>query len=208
MTFNLTKKEIIILLLVFSGLVFAIILFSQLLKLIKEIIKNKNKDLFGYKGKIIYYDSGEEAKLLKYEDDKIILLGKPDYVLEIGKGKYIIVDAKSGKLDKRNPNSVKLQSYAQQIINYFLLVENDLKIKPLYGELYFLEDNQRFRIENTDEIKRLGLRNLHLIAEGKKLGIKPDERSYIKCELCPYNDICPRRIKKKGEEIKNETTRR
>lgn len=191
------SRETILIILVCIGLIFVILIFLQILKLLKEFWKNKNKNFFGYKAKVIYDDSKPEAKLLVYEDDKIKLVGRPDFVLQLKNKDYIIVDAKSGRLEGLSLNSSKLQSYIQQIINYFFIVEYSLKIKPKYGELYFLEDNQRFTINNTEEFRKIALKNLYMIAEAKKQGIKPEDKSWVKCELCPYKEKCNKRIIKK-----------
>lgn len=165
----------------------------KLSPLIIAIIKGRDKKLFGYDAKIIYDDSTSETEILSYEDDKIKLIGKPDFVLQSKNGDYIIVDAKSGKLDS-DESSIKLQGYMQQIINYFLIVEQSLNIIPKYGELYFLEDNNKFTIYNSAEVKQKGLKNLYIIADAKKKGIKAKQKSYVACMFCHYKSKCKRKM--------------
>jgi predicted RecB family nuclease len=176
--------------------ILVLIIFIKLLPLIKAVIKGKEKKLFGYDATIIYDDSTSETEMLSYEDDKIKLIGKPDFVLQLKNKDYIIVDAKSGKLDAAE-SSIKLQGYMQQIINYFLIVEHSLKIKPKYGELYFLEDNNKFTIYNNPEVIKQGLNNLHIIGEAKKNGIRAKNKSYVTCEFCHYKTKCKRKVNKR-----------
>ena len=77
-----------------------------------------------------------------------------------------------------------------------LIVEQALNITPKYGELYFLEDNQRFKVDNNEAMRNLGLKTLYMIADAKKMRINPKTPSYVKCELCPYKEKCSRRIVK------------
>ena len=193
MEINFSKQNILIVL-VIIGIGFLSIILFQFAKLFIEIIKGKKKDLFGYKAKIIYDDSKADTEILTYEDDKVKLIGKPDFVLQLRNKDYIIIDAKSGKLEGLSLNSSKLQAYVQQIINYFLIVEQALKIKVKYGELYFLEDNKRFKIDNNEAMRNLGLKTLYMIADAKKKRVNPNTPSYVKCDLCPYKEKCSRRI--------------
>lgn len=167
--------------------------FLKVFPLLRILYKNRKKTIFGYEADIVYDDSTANTKILSYEDDKIKLIGKPDFVLKLKNGDFIIIDAKSGKLDDFHEFGIKMQSYKHQIACYFLIVKDSLNIEAKYGELHFLEDKKKYVIENTVETRKLTLDTLYFIAEAKKSGLTVKQKSYIACSFCFYENKCLRK---------------
>ena len=97
-------------------------------------------------GEIIYEDSsGKNSRVLVSE--RYGLRGKPDYLLEDASG-IIPVEVKSGMMPQ---GGRPYRSHLLQLAVYFVVVEDALQKRPLYGLIRYR--NGSIRVENTDELR-------------------------------------------------------
>jgi len=98
------------------------------------------------RGEVIYEDSsGKNSRVLVSE--RYGLRGKPDYLLEDAGG-IIPVEVKSGTMPQ---GGRPYRSHLLQLAVYFLVVEEDLRKRPLYGLIRYRDGS--IRVENTNELR-------------------------------------------------------
>ena len=110
----------------------------------------KNKQDFPFPVDTILYSDTDEKPGIIFVSTQIPLVGKPDFVVKIGKD-TVPVEVKRGKTPK-SPYA----NHIAQLFSYCYLVEEHYKTRPPYGIISY--PDEYFKVEFTkgvgDQIKR------------------------------------------------------
>lgn len=179
---------------------YLLIIFLSLLVLLRylnsDFIKKSVK--FNSMGYRIYYQDSKsdnpniiQSRLLVSKQYNLV--GKPDYILKHNVRKmFIPIELKSGNIgnDDRPHEGDFLQ-----LITYFILIEEELGVKPKYGKLIY--NDYMFIIKNRNRHKKTLLDVVYdmrvMLKTGENSNIDP---SFVKCRYCICNNsVCE--VKKK-----------
>jgi CRISPR-associated exonuclease Cas4 len=137
-------------------------------------------------GSIEYVDSMDStSKMLKSK--KYDLRGRPDYILKKEDG-LVPVEVKTGRTPKG-----PLFSHILQLAAYFLLIEENYKIRPPYGIIKY--SDKEHEIENDEELNKILISKLKEMKEILKT--KEAHRNHkreSKCRYCSRREICPEKL--------------
>ena len=133
-------------------------------------------------GEIHYTDLDKPAKAIFSK--KIRLVGKPDYIVEIG-GIYIPVEVKKGSPD------TPFQSHIMQLMAYCYLVEEKYKTKVPYGVLDY--EGYQTKIPYTKLEKEKLLAVINVMRTQKEF--KRNHNQKNKCDICGFGYFCEEKIK-------------
>ena len=178
-----------------SAILFALIFIDVVFRSAKHKIK-KNKEFYAKNygdGTIIY--AGSDGGLLSYQiDDTVVLIGKPDLVMQDKKTKEVfVVDLKSGK------SPAEMSKYhSLQLAAYFLMVEKSFSSPVKRGIIRYLDDdNKEHSVENSDELKNELFERVRAIADVKKKIYKSEVSQLIRnhnvhhrCAVCEFALEC------------------
>lgn len=139
-------------------------------------------------GRVVYSDSGAEYRVESplFADD-LMLLGKPDYLVESAQG-LVPVEVKSGRTPTR-----PLQSHIFQLAAYCLLVQRNFKKRPPFGIIRYPE--RSFTVEFTRELEQ----QLLALLQDMRTGLLGAEmhRSHGqvgRCNSCGFRQLCDQRL--------------
>jgi CRISPR-associated exonuclease Cas4 len=139
-------------------------------------------------GRVIYSDSGAEHRVESplFADD-LLLLGKPDYLVESAQG-LVPVEVKSGRTPTR-----PFQSHIFQLAAYCLLVQRNFKKRPPFGIIRYPE--RSFTVEFTRELEQQLLDLLQDMRTGL-LGAEMhrSHRQAGRCNSCGFRELCDQRL--------------
>jgi CRISPR-associated exonuclease Cas4 len=139
-------------------------------------------------GEVIYTDTRAWGAVDKpLYDEKLDLVGRPDYLVQ--KGEMIIpVEVKSSQV-KQSP----YDSHIFQLAAYCYLVGRNYGVRPSHGILRY--PNRTYRIEYTPELEE---KLINLIAEIRTKGhlrkINRSHESPRRCASCGYRSTCDQRL--------------
>ncbi len=132
----------------------------------------------------------EKAFSFMYENNKIV--GRFDRI-DVGEDGAVIIDFKSSEInkqkevDRRTKESLQLSLYA-------LAYQNIYHVLPKRVELYFLESGLIGRSEkNEEDLEKVG-EKIEEAAAGIRARNFTAQPSYMACNYCAYNQICPEAI--------------
>jgi len=173
---------IIVIILILFILAFFLLLRSR--TRYKWIVREKEK--FGIpQGKITYTDLNKPAGSLFSAG--LGLVGKPDYIVETS-GKYIPVEAKSGKA--RRP----YRNHVLQLATYCLLIEEIYNQTVPFGILTY-SSGQQFRIPFVAVLREEVIKTLNEMR--MQLASKSAKRNHdvpARCKFCAFRNFCNQRI--------------
>ena len=99
------------------------------------------------KGEVFYEDASGRAQEPLYSK-RLIMAGKPDYMLNDQSGNLIPVEVKSGFAPRTGQPH---ESHVMQLAAYFFLIEDVLQRPVPYGLIRYR--NQTLQVTNTDELR-------------------------------------------------------
>lgn len=162
---------------------------------IKESQKGKFYTSQNYE--VLYEDTSDRGTLSVWLNEDTMLWGRPDLVLRNkDSGEVIVVDYKSGSKKPVIPVQFRVQ-----LASYFMLVENELNVKPQKGIIKYLEDNSEDSVPNDAVFNNEVINSALELAESKRQ-IDTDEEftarrnhsDAVKCLSCEYKKICPEKL--------------
>ena len=188
-----------------SVILFVLIFIDVVFKSAKHKIKKK-KDFYkkNYGDGIVIY-AGSTGGLLSCQiDDAVVLIGKPDLVMQDKKTKEVfVIDLKSGKAP------TEMSSYhALQLAAYFLMIEKNFSTLAKRGIIRYLDDdNKEHSIENTEKLKNELLERVRTIADAKKKIEKGEVPQLVRnhnaqhrCAVCEFRGKCRQALVSKRQE--------
>ncbi len=99
------------------------------------------------KGEVFYEDASGQAQVPLYSK-RLIMAGKPDYLLNNQDGNLIPVEVKSGYAPRTGQPH---ESHVMQLAAYFFLIEDVLQRPVPYGLIRYR--NRTLQVANTDELR-------------------------------------------------------
>jgi len=141
------------------------------------------------RGEILYEDaSGREQEQLF--SARLLMAGKPDYLMRDKNGDLVPVEVKSGDAPRAGR---PYESHLMQLAAYFFLIEDVLQRPVPYGLIRYR--NRTIRIANTDELRA---RLMEAIAQMRKLmargGAHRNHDQSQRCSRCSLAHVCDERL--------------
>jgi CRISPR-associated exonuclease Cas4 len=172
----------------------SLVLFVALLVLVVGIILLAVSRRFGRKsglpqGEVVYEDASgkEQAPLIS---KRLLMAGKPDYLIKDRNGDLIPVEVKSSNAPRAGR---PYESHLMQLAAYFLLLEDVLQRPAPYGLIRYR--NRTLRVANTDELRS---RLMEVIAQMRRLMARDVARRNHnraqRCSRCSMAHACDERL--------------
>ncbi len=141
------------------------------------------------KGEVFYEDASGQAQVPLYSK-RLIMAGKPDYLLNDQNGNLIPVEVKSGYAPRTGQPH---ESHAIQLAAYFFLIEDVLQRPVPYGLIRYR--NRTFQIANTGELRE---RLMDVVAQIRTLLARgTPHRNHdqaLRCSRCSMAHACDERL--------------
>jgi len=172
----------------------SIVLFVALLLLAIGVILLAASRRFGRKsgmpqGEIIYEDASGQAQD-QFISKRLLMAGKPDYLVKDRSGDLIPVEVKSSNAPRAGR---PYESHLMQLAAYFLLLEDVLQRPVPYGLIRYR--NRTLRVANTDELRA---RLMDVIAQMRRLMAREIARRNHnraqRCSRCSVAHACDERL--------------
>jgi len=174
--------------------IISIILFVALLLVAVGVILLTVSRRFGRKsgmprGEVIYDDASGPARE-QFISKRLLMAGKPDYLMKDRNGDLIPVEVKSSNAPRAGR---PYESHLMQLAAYFLLLEDVLQRPVPYGLIRYR--NRTLRVANTDELRA---RLMEVIAQMRRLMARDVARRNHnraqRCSRCSVAHACDERL--------------
>ena len=174
--------------------IISIILFVALLLVAVGVILLTVSRRFGRKsgmprGEVIYDDASGPARE-QFISKRLLMAGKPDYLMKDRNGDLIPVEVKSSNAPRAGR---PYESHLMQLAAYFLLLEDVLQRPVPYGLIRYR--NRTLRVANSDELRA---RLMDLIAQMRRLMARDVARRNHnraqRCSRCSVAHACDERL--------------
>jgi len=140
-------------------------------------------------GEIAYADASGQAQE-PFISKRLLMAGKPDYLIKDRNGDLIPVEVKSSNAPRAGR---PYESHLMQLAAYFLLLEDVLQRPVPYGLIRYR--NRTLRVANTDELRA---RLMDVIAQMRRLMARDVARRNHnrpqRCSRCSVAHACDERI--------------
>jgi CRISPR-associated exonuclease Cas4 len=140
-------------------------------------------------GEVVYEDASGEAEE-PFISKRLLMAGKPDYLIKDRNGDLIPVEVKSSNAPRAGR---PYESHLMQLAAYFLLLEDVLQRPVPYGLLRYR--NRTLRVANTDELRT---RLMEVIAQMRRLMTRDVARRNHnrpqRCSRCSVAHNCNERL--------------
>lgn len=139
-------------------------------------------------GPVVYQDAEEQPARTLYSA-RYHLVGRPDHVVQEA-GYYIPIEVKTGRTPRRPyPGQV------MQLIAYCALVEENYRVRPPYGLIYFEATETWFEIEYSPEQEAALASTLAAMRRARAAPqVHRSHQSPPVCAACGYNAQCDERL--------------
>jgi CRISPR-associated exonuclease Cas4 len=170
------------------------VLFIALLLLAVGAIMLAVSGRFGRKsgmpqGEVVYEDASGLAEG-PFMSKRLLMAGKPDYLIKDRNGDLIPVEVKSSNAPRAGR---PYASHLMQLAAYFLLLEDVLQRPVPYGLIRYR--NRTLRVDNTDEMRA---RLMEVIAQMRRLMARDVARRTHnraqRCSRCSVAHACDERL--------------
>ena len=174
--------------------IIATVLFIALFLLTIGIILLALSRSFGRKsgmpqGEVVYEDASGQAQE-QFISKRLLMAGKPDYLIKDRNGDLIPVEVKSSNAPRAGR---PYESHLMQLAAYFLLLEDVLQRPVPYGLIRYR--NRTMRVANTDELRT---RLMDVIAQMRRLMAREVARRnhnrVQRCSRCSVAHACDERL--------------
>jgi CRISPR-associated exonuclease Cas4 len=141
------------------------------------------------RGQIAYADASGQAQE-PFISKRLLMAGKPDYLMKDRNGDLIPVEVKSSNAPRAGR---PYESHLMQLAAYFLLLEDVLERPVPYGLIRYR--NRTLRVANTDELRA---RLMDVIAQMRRLMARDVARRNHnrpqRCSRCSVAHACDERL--------------
>jgi len=170
------------------------VLFVALLLFATGVILLTVSKRFGRKsgmprGEVIYEDASGGAEE-PFISKRLLMAGKPDYLMKDRNGDLIPVEVKSSNAPRAGR---PYESHLMQLAAYFLLLEDVLQRPVPYGLIRYR--NRTLRVANTDELRT---RLMEVIVQMRRLMARDVARRthnrVQRCSRCSVAHACDERL--------------
>jgi len=176
-----------------QSIIFIILLVALLLLAIGAILLAASSR-FGRKsgmprGEVIYEDASGRGQE-QFVSKRLLMAGKPDYLMKDRNGDLIPVEVKSSNAPRAGR---PYESHLMQLAAYFLLLEDVLQRPVPYGLIRYR--NRTLRVANTNELRA---RLMDVIAQMRRLMTRDVARRNHnrpqRCSRCSVAHACDERL--------------
>lgn len=140
-------------------------------------------------GEVIYEDASGQAQE-PFISKRLLMAGKPDYLMKDRNGDLIPVEVKSSNAPRAGR---PYESHLMQLAAYFLLLEDVMQQPVPYGLIRYR--NRTLRVANTDELRT---RLMDVIAQMRRLMAREVARRNHnraqRCSRCSVAHACDERL--------------
>jgi CRISPR-associated exonuclease Cas4 len=140
-------------------------------------------------GEVVYEDASGQAQE-QFISKRLLMAGKPDYLIKDRNGDLIPVEVKSSNAPRAGR---PYESHLMQLAAYFLLLEDVLQRPVPYGLIRYR--NRTMRVANTDELRT---RLMDVIAQMRRLMAREVARRnhnrVQRCSRCSVAHACDERL--------------
>jgi CRISPR-associated exonuclease Cas4 len=140
-------------------------------------------------GEVFYEDASGQAQE-QFVSKRLLMAGKPDYLVKDKNGNLIPIEVKSGDAPRAGR---PYESHLMQLAAYFFLLEDVLQRPVPYGLIRYR--NRTLRIANTDELRA---RLMEVIAQMRRLMARGEARRNhnqgLRCHRCSMAHACDERL--------------
>ncbi|MGH9855470.1 MAG: CRISPR-associated protein Cas4 [Blastocatellia bacterium] len=141
------------------------------------------------RGEVLYDDTSGRARE-QFFSKRLLMAGKPDYLVKDRNGNLIPVEVKSGNAPRTGR---PYESHLMQLAAYFLLIEDALQRPAPYGLIRYR--NRTLRVANTDELRE---RLMDVVAQMRALLARGEpHRNHNRaqrCSRCSMAHACDERL--------------
>lgn len=141
------------------------------------------------KGEVFYEDASGRAQEPLYSK-RLIMAGKPDYLVNNQNGDLIPVEVKSGYAPRTGQPH---ESHVMQLAAYFFLIEDVLQRPVPYGLIRY--SNRTLQVANTDELRE---RLMDVVAQMRTLlarGTPHRNHDHSqRCAGCSLASVCDEKL--------------
>ncbi|MCI0391324.1 MAG: Dna2/Cas4 domain-containing protein [Acidobacteria bacterium] len=141
------------------------------------------------RGEVFYDDASGHAEGQLYST-RLLMVGKPDYLMKDKNGNLVPVEVKSGDAPRAGR---PYESHLMQLAAYFFLIEDVMQRPVPYGLIRYR--NRTLRIANTDELRA---RLMDVIAEMRRLMARGaahrNHNQTQRCSRCSMAHACDERL--------------
>jgi CRISPR-associated exonuclease Cas4 len=141
------------------------------------------------RGEVLYEDASGQAKE-QFFSKRLLMAGKPDYLMKDRSGDLIPVEVKSSNAPRAGR---PYESNLMQLAAYFLILEDVLERPTPYGLIRYR--NRTLRVANTDELRA---RLMEVIAQMRGLmargGARRSHNRPQRCSRCSVAHACNERL--------------
>jgi CRISPR-associated exonuclease Cas4 len=141
------------------------------------------------RGEVSYADASGQAQE-PFISKRLLMAGKPDYLMKDRNGDLIPVEVKSSNAPRAGR---PYESHLMQLAAYFLLLEDVLQRPVPYGLIRYR--NRTLRVANTDELRS---RLMDVIAQMRRLMAREVARRNHnrpqRCSRCSVAHACDERL--------------
>ena len=138
----------------------------------------------------IFYDDTTGRDEGNFFSNRLLMAGKPDYLIKDRNGNLIPVEVKSSNVPRAGR---PYESHLMQLAAYFLLIEDVMQQPVPYGLIRYR--NRTVRIANSDELRA---RLMEVIAQMRRLMTRVSaHRSHNqtnRCSSCSLAEFCDERL--------------
>jgi len=140
-------------------------------------------------GEVFYDDTSGQARG-QFFSKRLLMAGKPDYLMKDRNGNLIPVEVKSGNAPRTGR---PYESHLMQLAAYFLLIEDVLQRPAPYGLIRYR--NRTLRVANTNELRE---RLMDVIAQMRALlargAAHRNHNRAQRCSRCSVAHACDERL--------------
>jgi len=141
------------------------------------------------RGEVFYEDASGRAEGRLFSN-RLLMVGKPDYLMKDKNGAMVPVEVKSGDAPRAGR---PYESHLMQLAAYFILIEDVLQRPAPYGLIRYR--NRTLRIANTDELRS---RLMDVIAQMRRLmsrgAAQRNHDQAQRCFRCSVAHACDERM--------------
>jgi CRISPR-associated exonuclease Cas4 len=140
-------------------------------------------------GEVVYEDASGQAEE-PFMSKRLLMAGKPDYLIKDRNGDLIPVEVKSSNAPRAGR---PYESHLMQLAAYFLLLEDVLQRPVPYGLIRYR--NRTLRVANSDELRT---RLMDVIAQMRRFMAREVARRNHnrpqRCSRCSVSHACDERL--------------
>jgi len=142
------------------------------------------------RGEVFYEDASGRAQGQLYSN-RLLMVGKPDYMIRDKNGNPIPVEVKSGDAPRAGQ---PYESHLMQLAAYFFLIEDVLQRSAPYGLIRYR--NRTFRIANTDDLRARLMEVIAQMRRSMARGAAHRNHNQIqRCSRCSMAHACDERLR-------------